>query len=486
MRSLFIKIFLWFWLAMILTSVTLVIITFGAQVGPIARHFRRVELERDRVLGQVLTVYGQTALKQYARGGLPALRRFSSGLERSTGIGLFLFADGNALSAGGPGPPPVIRDMAAKVRGAGGKNKNILSRIDGKGYVLVMPLAAANVQGRLYTVAGRWPDIPFRGVPSPKGYLRFFFGLRGLVSLIIGGIVCYGLAWRLTAPIRRLREATHQLAAGNLRARAGGRLSGRSDEIGALGRDFDGMAERIESLVGAQQRLIRDISHELRSPLARLRVALELARQKNKNSPEEAAGPLDRIEREAERLNRLIAELVTLTLLESGTERLEKTLVDLPLLVHEIAGDSDFEARGMNRSVKFLPGDDGQINIFASPEMLRRAIENVVRNALRYTPEGDEVEITMERLQRNGRPHALIRVRDHGPGVPEEALKEIFRPFFRVTEARDRVTGGAGIGLAITERAVHLHGGEVTAVNAPGGGLLVEIDLPADRDGETS
>ncbi|MDA8326315.1 MAG: ATP-binding protein, partial [Nitrospiraceae bacterium] len=119
------------------------------------------------------------------------------------------------------------------------------------------------------------------------------------------------------------------------------------------------------------------------------------------------------------------------------------------------------------------------------PAMLPRAIENVVRNALRYTPEGDAAEITMGRLLKDGRPHVSIRVRDHGPGVPEEALKMIFQPFFRAAEARDRVSGGAGIGLAITERAVHLHGGEVTASNAPGGGLLVVIDLPEDERGGT-
>lgn len=484
MRSLFIKIFLWFWLAMALTGVTLVVITFTAQVGPIARHLRKVELERDHVLGQALTIYGQTALKAYARDGLPALNRFSAELEKSTGIALFLFEDGTVL-AGGTGPSPVMLALVGKI--SSGKSENPLpsSAIDGKGYVLAMPLAGAKPlsgASTIYAVAGRWPHIPF-GPRGPQGFFWSFFGLRGLISLIIGGIVCYGLAWRLTAPIRRLREATHQLAVGNLKARAGDQLSGRSDEIGALGRDFDGMAGRIESLVGAQQRLIRDISHELRSPLARLRVALELARQKNKNSPEEAAGPLNRIEREAERLNDLIAELVTLTLLESGTERLEKTFIDLPALVREIAADCDYEARGMKRSVKILSTEETAISVFASPEMLRRAIENVVRNALRYTPEGDAAEITMGRLLKDGRPHVSIRVRDHGPGVPEEALEMIFQPFFRAAEARDRVTGGAGIGLAITERAVHLHGGEVTASNAPGGGLLVVIDLPEDERG---
>ncbi|MDA8387880.1 MAG: ATP-binding protein [Nitrospiraceae bacterium] len=475
MRSLFLKIFLWFWLAMALSGATLVIMTHAVQIGPIARQHRRIEHEWDRVLRQTLSVYGQAAIESYGQGGLPALRRFTGRLDKSTGVRLSLFEDGNLLSGGaergayGAGPSPDIRKLVAMV--LNGKSGNA-SLIEGKGYLLVLRLGGP---GRhVYEVAGRWPQTPFRFGPPGS------FGFHLLVSFIIGGIVSYGLAWRLTAPVGRLREATHQLAAGNLKARAGAELGARNDEIGALARDFDGMAGRIESLVAAQQRLIRDISHELRSPLARLRVALELARQKN--LPDEAAGPLDRIEREAERLNDLIAELVTLTLLESGAERLERSVVDLPALVREVAADADFEARGgMKRALKVLVNGEGPIgSIRGSEEMLRRAVENVVRNALRYTPEGGQVEIALERTRKDGRPHFIISVRDHGPGVPEGALKEIFRPFYRVTDARERLTGGAGIGLAITERAVHLHGGQVTARNADGGGLLVEIDLPED------
>lgn len=475
---------------MILSGAAMVVLTF-AQIGPVAWHHRRLELERDRVLGQALSVYGQTAIKTYEQGGLSALREFSGGLEKSSGIALFLFKNGIAVDK----TDPVISGLEARAEKS--KGQGPVSEAMGKGYLLAVPLAGP--QRQVYAVAGRWSYVPF-GLPGPHGLFQFIFGFRLLVSLIIGGIICYGLAWHLTRPVRRLREATHQLAAGNLKARVGAALGERNDEIGALGRDFDGMAERIESLLGAQRRLIRDISHELRSPLARLRVALELARRDKKipegaagreeaGGPDEANGPLDRIERETERLNALIAELVTLTLLESGTERLEKTRVEVNLseLVREIAEDAEYEAGGMKRSVKVLSNTDGReaISVFGSPEMLRRAIENVVRNALRYTPEGGSVEITTGRLRENGRfyPGVFVRVRDHGPGVPEDALKMIFQPFYRAGDtARDRLTGGAGIGLAITERAVHLHGGEVSASNAPGGGLLVEICLPENTN----
>ena len=495
MRSLFLRIFLWFWLAMALASGTMIVMTHTAGIGPIAGRHRRIELERDRVLGQALSIYGQEAINTYNEGGPPALQRFTRGLDTSAGMRLYLFEDG-ALISGGAGPSQAMDRLAAMVRGGKGGN----SMAWGKGYLLVTrlvgPQPAAERLSRsgwpaarrhIYEVAGWWPGkIPLRLGPPGRP-----FGFYLLISFIMSGIVSYGLAWGLSAPIGRLRQTTHELASGNLTARAGPELGGRTDEIGALARDFDGMAGRIESLVAAQQRLIRDISHELRSPLARLRVALELARQRQKQidpppkNENAAAGFLDRIERECERLDSLISEIVTLTLLESGAELLESGAVDLSLLVVEIADDAGFEARGMNRELEVRVF--GEAKILGSAEMLRRAIENVVRNALRYTPEGGRVEIEMdcvpEGVQRsNGQklPRVRLRVRDHGPGVPEDALKEIFRPFYRVADARERLTGGAGLGLAITERAVRLHGGNVTARNAPGGGLLVEIDLPEE------
>ena len=284
--------------------------------------------------------------------------------------------------------------------------------------------------------------------------------------------MCLGLAWHLTAPIRRLRTAAQRLAGGDLTARVGpGRSRGR-DEVAALGRDFDLMAQRIEALMTTRRQLLRDISHELRSPLARLNVALELARQR---SGPGASGPLDRIEREAERLNDLIGRLLTLTQLESGGEWIERDAVSLKGLVELIASDANFEAQTRNRAVRAVVEEE--ITIHGSEEMLRQGIENVVRNAVRYTAEGTQVEIAVSRRRGDSREAAVIRVRDHGPGVPEEALSRMFLPFYRVANARDRQTGGTGIGLAITERAVRLHGGTVTASNAADGGLIVEIVL---------
>jgi two-component system sensor histidine kinase CpxA len=211
----------------------------------------------------------------------------------------------------------------------------------------------------------------------------------------------------------------------------------------------------------------------LRSPLARLNVALGLARQR---SGPEAGGPLDRIECEAERLNDLIGRLLTLTQLESGGEWIEPGPVSLKGLVESIASDANFEAQTRNRAVHAVVEEE--ITIRGTEEMLRQGIENVVRNAVRYTAENTQVDISVSRRRAGSGDAAIIRIRDRGPGVPEHALSRLFLPFYRVADARERQTGGTGIGLAITERAVRLHGGTVTAANAAEGGLVVEIVLP--------
>jgi signal transduction histidine kinase len=361
-----------------------------------------------------------------------------------------------------------MRDLVSSVMQTGRPH----SFPGGGRYFIALPLPGR--AGHSYIVAGAWPDGHFW---PRRPWIPFTrdFGLRITVSLIFGGIICYGLAWHLTSPVRRLREATHRLAAGDLTARVGKDIGRRSDEIADLGREFDRMAEKIDTLMTAQQRLLRDISHELRSPLARLNVALELARRNCATS--DAAEPLDRIERESERLNDLIGQLLTLTLLESGAERMDTDRVDLQHLVRDVAEDADFEARNRGRSVAITANEP--VTVSGSEELLRRAVENVVRNAVRYTAEETEVGISLVRAQTDGGKRAVITVRDHGPGVPEEALGRLFQPFYRVAAARERLTGGTGIGLAITERAVRLHNGTVRASNHPEGGLLVEISLPS-------
>jgi len=256
------------------------------------------------------------------------------------------------------------------------------------------------------------------------------------------------------------------------RAGAAGVKSRRRDEIGGLVRDFDGMAERLETLVNEQNRLLNDISHELRSPLARLNVALGLARQR---TGPDAISVLARIELESTRLEEMIDRLLTLSRLEAGQALLDRTSLRLGELIQEIVKDADFEAQSRHCHVRYDLAREAEVT--GSPSLLRSAIENVVRNAMRYTREGSDVDVSLE-VETNSPETAVIRVSDHGPGVPEAALDKLFRPFFRVDDARGRQTGGSGLGLAITDRAVRLHGGTVSAANQPGGGLCVEIRLP--------
>jgi len=289
------------------------------------------------------------------------------------------------------------------------------------------------------------------------------------------------LSWYLTKPIVRLRTATRQLAAGDLTARIGAPVGKRRDEVAGLMRDFDAMAERLEILVKAQSRLLNDISHELRSPLARLNVALGLARQR---ANVESSEMLDRIELEAARLNEMIGRILTLARLEDGEQKVPQTPVSLDDIVLMVAEDAEFEAQARHCHVGTVISE-GDWAVRGNPSLLHSAVENVVRNAIRYTQEGTSVEIELGSVAGEKGPEALVAVSDSGPGVPEDALAKLFEPFYRLDDSRGRLTGGAGLGLAITERAVRFHGGRVVALNRPGGGLRVEIRLPLATRGQS-
>ena len=299
-------------------------------------------------------------------------------------------------------------------------------------------------------------------------------GLWILIAITSSGLACYLLARSLTRPVTRLRQAAQSLAAGDLSARTGAPQGGPAAEVVELMRDFDRMAERLETLVESQSRLLKDVSHELRSPLARLSVALGLAR---KHAEPALDGQLDRIEREADRLNQLIQRLLTISRLESGTEGIHKTWLPLRELVEQVAIDAEFERAGRPCLVLADPDDDFAVE--ADVELLRSAVENVVRNATKYTPEGTSVDVRLERENGAHGEEIVIRVSDFGPGVPDESLSRIFEPFYRLDDARNRQTGGAGLGLSIADRAIKVHGGQLRASNRRGGGLEVEMRIPA-------
>jgi len=292
------------------------------------------------------------------------------------------------------------------------------------------------------------------------------------VKHIVGGILASllsaaGLAWYIARPIRRLRQAFEAAAAGDLKHRIGGDMGRRRDELNDLGHDFDRMSEHLQALVEGQQRLLHDVSHELRSPLARLQAAIGLARQQ----PDRLDDSMQRIEREGERMNLLVGELLTLSRLEAGVgQSLE--MLDLGELLLGVAEDARFEGAARRVTVDLAEVPD--LLVLAPPELLHRAIENVVRNALRFSPEGAVVrlEVTQPLIGR-----CRISISDEGPGVAENQLETIFTPFMRGEGNNERQGEGYGLGLAIARRVISAVNGEVRAKNRPQGGLLVDIDL---------
>jgi two-component system sensor histidine kinase CpxA len=468
LRSLFLKIFLWFGLAMVLVNVASFVTGVFTE--------RQFHPPRRNPAAPMFGLYAQTAAEILERDGRGALADYLLRVERASGVRAAVLDESGEELAGRP--------LSTEA-------KELARRASASGPFIFEPprphqppLAAQLVRsprGALLILVGELPRPEFPGPEPPRlgepGSLLFGLrqlGPRLLAVLVIGALFCYGLARYLATPIVKLRGTTRELADGNLTARVSQGLIRRRDEIGYLGRDFNLMAGRIQSLVEAQRRLLGDISHELRSPLARLRVALELARRRAVGA--EAAPALDRMEREAETINEMIGQLLTLARVEIGTEGLKNVRVDLCALLSDVADDADFEARSRGRFVRVTACEACTTTGVA--ELLRSAVENVVRNAVRYTAEGTTVEISLA-IETAGRERrAIIGVRDFGPGVPAEAINDIFRPFYRVEDARDRQTGGSGLGLAIAARAIHLHEGTITAANAPGGGLTVEISLP--------
>ena len=320
----------------------------------------------------------------------------------------------------------------------------------------------------LYAERGpRPPLLPWLIQEEPRA--QFF---RLLAVILAGALVCFLLAHYITSPVLRLQNASRQLAGGDLRVRIGSGLGSRRDEITDLGRDFDVMADRVESLVHSQHQLLQAISHEMRSPLARLTLAVELAKQ---DSParDELFG---RIESEADRIEMMLSQILTLARLDGGERAFPRTPVELSLLVSHIVADADFEAAARNRSVVLAEVEACIVN--ASEYLLRSAIENVVRNAVRYTREFSSVDVSLMADKSSFPFVAVIHVVDQGPGVPPPDLTQIFKPFYRVNSARERETGGTGLGLAITDRVVRLYSGAVSARNLSTGGLDVEIRLP--------
>jgi two-component system OmpR family sensor kinase len=450
MGRLFWKIFLGFWL-------TLVLLAIGVGFAVHLYSQNRFEAIEDLAAGpRAEFVVNATALA-LANGGPDSVRT----LFRSWPAGrppMVLIVDETGRDIFERPVPPLALDRARDQLRQGPLLSGVRQVVGNNGHTYVIFIPRPDLQGGSQQ-------------PSRLTSLGFQLVAALIASLLFSAI----LAWYLTRPLRHLQDAAHRLARGDLAARVMPRIGRRSDEIANLGRDFDHMAGQLQSLVTAQQRLLHDVSHELRSPLARLQVAVGLGRQQ----PEKLVDMLERIERETARLDELVGQLLTLSRLEARVDNEHEESIDLAALLNEVVEDARFEAEASEREVSLAI--DGEPVITGKPELLRRAFENVIRNAVRYTRPQTRVTIEAEADRDSGK--FVIRVCDQGPGVDSAELGQIFEPFVRVGESTGGGRGGYGLGLAIAKRAVNAHGGEVEASNREGGGLCISLRLPlADQE----
>jgi len=456
MRSLFVKIFLGFVVVVILVGTSL-------ETSSILANY--YEVRWQMVLHSIMPMEAEKCARMYEQSGKQAVEDYLDEMQKQKSVRFYFFdEDGNSLID--RGAPEIILKLAKSKEGLERTARQNLSMVDPRRGIGMRMVPGPS--GKRYVLAFQQSPNLIMPVSEAVGTHPY---LRLLVVGLLGTGLCLLLTLHITKPIRRLRAATQNIASGKLKTRVDKSVRRRHDEIGMLGRDFDQMANQIEALVAAQRELLGDVSHELRSPLARMIVALGLLKQA---SPDEAVEYVNRINTEAERLDKTIGQLLTLTRIESGAELAQRERFDFTNLVQEVAADGDFEARAHHREVKMTRAD--ACTISGIPEMLRSAIENVVRNAIRYTPEGTTVEIALERFAESDE-KVLLTIRDHGPGVPKIMLAGIFQPFQRVPTAESN-SDGAGLGLAIADRVVQMHNGQIRAVNADDRGLIVEIILP--------
>ena len=443
-RSLFWKIFLWFWSTMIAMLVAL-FVTFAATVDP-------SDLVPERLaLFQELNVESQK-MQQLAQWSVHFPR------PQFPGSSYFLFdMEGNVLGN------DVISDELLEAYKK--SNQQLEPTIVFNQGVLVVGPQKVILNGHPYQLY-LTKEIPrlvhwrFKQALARQWHLV-------VIALGISFMLCIILASYLVGPIRQLQSASRKLAKGHLGARVGGKVIRRKDELGELGQDFDVMAEQLESLVNSKQRLLRDVSHELRSPLTRLQLSLALARRK----VPEANAEHDRIEREIERLDQLIGQIIRYSRIQYGVSEQAWEQVSLQALVKQLVGDGDFEAQARNKAVVLVKSSD--IRVRAIRDFISSAIENIIRNAIRFTPEDSSIEVSLDQVGSN----AVITVRDYGPGVPEDTLASLFDPFFRVDETRGKENNGTGLGMAIAYSAVAFHKGAIIAANASPG-LRVQIRIP--------
>jgi signal transduction histidine kinase len=446
---LFLRIFLWFWLT-VWGIVAIVLLgnrlTGMRQVSP------------PNMYATVAPILASEAVHAYESGGAEAFARFSHSNVDDGERRLYLLDGFNRDVLSRPLSSDGLRvARAAKtgqvvvLRGHIAAYKFISS--SGRPYILLLYIKSGFAEIRAALLGANLP---------------FTISVVLLVTLL-----CLWLAYHIALPIHSIQSTARRVARGDLKARVPAAVSKSYDDVAALAKDFNSMVSRLDVLIQTQKNLLSSVSHELRSPLARINLSLDLLKKRSKMSSDDL---FQRLDRDVARIDVLMGQLLTLSRLETGLSSAEKEPVDLAQLVEATAADGNFEAQASGKSVTYFV--NGKVILeSADPHALQGACENVIRNAVRFTPRGTDVEVRLRIDQSTPEPRAILSVRDHGPGVPEDAVGKIFQPFFRISGDGDTPQGN-GLGLAIAFEAIRLHRGVIRAANVQPTGLEVTVELP--------
>ncbi len=447
-RSIYTRILVWFWLANAGITLSILAITLISGAQPLGRRWLAASLE----------LYAQTATDAYRGGGAQALNAYLDHIQSSVSMrAVLLGPSGETLSA--HALPPESLSMVEQVRATGKPRfhfgihwlgTSIVHTPQGD-YVFIAQVDALRRFSRQLGAGG--------------------LVVKALAAMLAGCLLCWLLARSITAPIRTLQSAVRSLGEGDLSVRVSPKIPPRNDELTDLAHEFDRMAAQIESLRNEQHRLLADISHELRSPLTRLSISTELASRGDSES-------LERMRKDITALDQLIEQVLTLTRLEIQQQTRVQSSTPLNKVLMALVDDADFEAREQGKSVILQAPQPYAVR--GEPGLLRSCLENVIRNAVRFTPVATAVRVMVQPGQRDKKSVAIVTVEDQGRGVPEDSLDHIFEPFYRVSGSEDDASDnrGSGLGLSISERIVTLYGGTIKAHNAVTGGLVVVIELP--------
>lgn len=452
-RRLFLKIFLWFWA----TALGMLLLTW---VGYTLSGLK--EVTAPNMYATIAPILAAQVVSSYESGGSDAFAHFIQNNINDRDRKLYLL-DGDYRDVLGRS----IEDEGLYTAKAAKLGRLIVFRNHIAAYKVV-------------STTGR-PYVLLLYIRSDLGELTNFLTGKGLPStiamLLLASVLSLWLAYHIALPIHNIQSAARRVATGDMKVRVAPAVSRRHDELAAVAVDFDSMVDRLEALMRAQRDLLSSVSHEVRSPLARINLCLAILKNELNGG---SLDVFDRLESDVERIDLLMGQLLMLSRLESGLSSADREDVNLGQILEEVTAEGDFEARSMTKSVTL----NAKASVYldnADPHALRSAFENIIRNAIRFTPPGTRVEVALSVEEQTPRSSVLVSVRDHGPGVLEESLQAIFQPFVQLMSDEQSGETHNGLGLAIASQAVRMHHGTIAAANAPQGGLEISVRLPVAR-----